>query len=197
MHSPEVEKALLTGEWTEETAAEWDSDDDPIIAEIRRHRQELLAEFDFDMRRYDASLDVVGYACGAEYESHDWRDPHGPREAELPADLTGLIPNRARFIREVRLERGVTAQDHPDLNAYNEDARRRAVVLGFPPETFVIRPDQFPRDWKDDRDAEEKLAEPPSTAPPADVTNPPEATASPEPVVGRPAHSSPDVANRS
>ena len=41
MFSPEVEKSLLTGEWTEESIAEWDADDDPIVAEVRRHRQEI------------------------------------------------------------------------------------------------------------------------------------------------------------
>jgi hypothetical protein len=173
MHSPEVEKALLTGEWTEETAAEWDADEDPIIAEIRRHRQEIIAKFDHDWERYRKHLLVLSYACGTKVVSSDWRDPHGPREVELPADLTGLIPNRKDFIRSVRLSRGVEAEYQPDLEAYNEDARRRAVVLGFPPETFVIRPDQFPSDWKDERDAEEKLAEPQSG-----VTEPPEATAS-------------------
>jgi hypothetical protein len=138
MFSPKVERALLTGEWTEDTAAEWDADDDPIVAEVRRHRQEIRAEYGFDTGRYFAALKVIGYACGRKYVSYDWRDPHGPREAELPADLTGLIPNREKFIMEVRMDRGVTATREPDLDAYNEDARRRALVLGFPAETFVV-----------------------------------------------------------
>jgi hypothetical protein len=138
MFSPRVEKSLLTGEWTEESAAEWDADDDPIVAEVRRHRQEILAEYDFDMDRYLAALNVIGYACGRKYVSYDWRDPHGPREPELPADLTGLIPNREKFIGEVRRDRTVAATREPDLEAYNEDARRRALVLGFPAETFVV-----------------------------------------------------------
>jgi len=190
MHSPEVEKALLTGEWTEETAAESEADDDPIIAEIRRHRREIMAEFDYDFERYRKHLLVRIYACGRKVVSSDWRDPHGPREVELPADLTGLIPNRKDFVRSVRLSRGAEAEVHPDLDAYNEDARRRAVVLGFPPETFVIRPDQFPRDWKDDRDAEEKLSEPRAAA-----TVPLESTARPEPTESRPTPRA--LANRS
>jgi len=159
MFSPEVEKALLTGEWTEETAAEWDSDDDPIIAEVRRHRQEIIAEFDHDWERYNKHLLVLAYAWGRKLVSYDWRDPHGPREPELPADLTGLIPNREDFIRSVRLSRGVQASHEPDLEAYNEDGRRRAVVLGFPPESFVVSKEDFPIDWKAMmREAEAELA---------------------------------------
>jgi hypothetical protein len=160
--------------------------------------QEVITEFGNDWERYTKHLLVLAFACGTKLVSYDWRDPHGPREPEPPADLTGLIPNRKDFIRSVRLSRGVDAQYHPDLDAYNEDARQRAVVLGFPPETFVIRPNQFPRDWKDDRDAEEKLAEPSSTAHhPSEVRGPPETTASPELADGRPAHDSPHATNRS
>jgi hypothetical protein len=163
MFSPEVEKALLTGEWTEETAAEWDADDDPIIAEVRRARQEIMAEvradFGNDWERYNKHLLVKGYARGAKYVSSDWRDPHGPREPGPPADLTGLIPNREDFIRYVRLSRGVTASHEPDLEAYNEDGRRRALVLGFPPESFVVSKDDFPVDWQAMmREAEVELA---------------------------------------
>jgi hypothetical protein len=153
MFSPKVERSLLTGEWTEESLAEWDADDDPIVAEVRRHRQEIQAEYGFDMKRHCEALKVIGYACGHKYVSYDWRDPHGPREAELPADLTGLIPNRERFIRDVRRERKVAAIREPDLAAYNEDARRRALVLGFPPESFVVTAEEIkafadlPRPW--------------------------------------------------
>lgn len=35
MYSPKVEKSLMTGEWTDESFAEWDADDDPIVAEVR------------------------------------------------------------------------------------------------------------------------------------------------------------------
>jgi hypothetical protein len=171
MNSPEVEKSLITGEWTEESFAEWDADDDPIIAEIRRHRQEILAEFDFDMERYRKSLLVLGYARGAKYISSDWRDPHGPREPELPADLTGLIPNREDFIRSVRLSRGVVAEEEPDLAAYNEDGRRRALALGFPADAFEIQPHDIPRDWEElYREAEARLAQLPP-----EVTDLPEA----------------------
>jgi hypothetical protein len=138
MFSPKVEECLRTGEWTEEAAAEWDADDDPIVAEVRRARQAIRAQYGFDMARISAALKVIGYACGSKYVSSDWRNPHGPREAELPADLTGLIPDREDFIQNVRMRRTVAATREPDLDAYNEDARRRALVLGFPAETFVV-----------------------------------------------------------
>jgi hypothetical protein len=138
MFSPKVEECLRTGEWTEEAAAEWDTDDDPDIAEIRRYRHEIQAEYAFDTDRYFAALKVIGYACGDKCVSYDWRNPHGPRECELPADLTGLIPNREKFIAKVRMDRRVAALREPDLAAYNEDARRRALVLGFPAESFVL-----------------------------------------------------------
>jgi hypothetical protein len=138
MFSPKVEECLRTGEWTEEAAAEWDADDDPIVAEVRRTRQAIRAQYGFDMARSSAALKVIGYACGTKYVSYDWRNPHGPREAELPKDLTGLIPDREDFIQHVRMRRTVTATREPDLDAYNEDARRRALVLGFPAETFVV-----------------------------------------------------------
>ena len=138
MFSPKVEKSLMTGEWTEESFAEWDADDDPIVAEVRRTRQAILAEYGYDMDRVSAALTVIEYACGDNHVPSDRRDPDGPPEAELPKDLTGLIPNREKFIREVRMDRTVAATRMPDLDAYNEDARRRALVLGFPAETFVV-----------------------------------------------------------
>jgi hypothetical protein len=137
MFSPKVEECLRTGKWTEEAAAEWDADDDPIV-EVRRTRQAILAQYDFDMARVSASLTVIEYACGETSVSSDWRDPHAPREADLPKDLTGLIPDREDFIDNVRMRRTVAATRHLDLDAYNEDARRRALVLGFPAETFVV-----------------------------------------------------------
>ena len=143
MYSPKVEKSLMTGEWTDESFAEWDADDDPIVAEVRRTRQANLAKYGFDADRYSAALTVIGYACGDKYVSDDWRDPHGPREAELPADLTGLIPDREDFIQNVRMRRTVAATREPDLDAYNEDARRRALVLGFPAETFVVTAEEI------------------------------------------------------
>jgi hypothetical protein len=151
MKNPTVEGKPPHGEnsgidWDSEV--DWDSDDDvdPIIAEIRRFRYERAAQFGFDMKRHSNALRVMGWAAGHKCESFDWRDPHGPREAELPADLTGLIPDREAFIRVVRMMRASTAKREPDLNAYNEDARRRALVLGFPAESFVIHEHEFPPD---------------------------------------------------
>ncbi len=136
MPGHKVEQSSATGAWTEEFAAMWDSD--PIIVELREYRKKMLAMFDNDIDRYSRSLVVVGYACAHKYISTDWRDPHGPREAELPTDLTGLIPDREDFINEVRMNRAVEAIGEPNLDAYNEDARRRALILGFPAETFVV-----------------------------------------------------------
>jgi hypothetical protein len=101
MFSPEVEKALLTGEWTEETFAEWDADDDPIIAEVRRARQEIrqkvMTEFGHDWERYTKHLLVVGYACGRKYVSSDW---DGQREAE--AELAKLPPGVEELPQSVK-----------------------------------------------------------------------------------------------
>jgi hypothetical protein len=36
------------------------------------------------------------------------------------------------------MDRKVAARREPDLAAYNEDGRRRALVLGFPAESFVV-----------------------------------------------------------
>ena len=138
MFSPKVEECLRTGKWTEEAAAEWDADDDPIVAEVRRTRRAILAQFDFDIARVSASLTVIEYACGDTRISPDLRDPPSPSEADLPKDLTGLIPDRQDFIDNVRMRRTVAATRQLDLDAYNEDARRRALVLGFPAETFVV-----------------------------------------------------------
>jgi hypothetical protein len=138
MFSPKVQKSLLTGEWTEESFAEWDADDDPIVAEVRRTRQAILAKYGHNIARINAALTVIEYACGDTRVSPDLRDPPSPSEADLPKDLTGLIPDREDFIGNVRMRRTVAATRQLDLDAYNEDARRRALVLGFPAETFVV-----------------------------------------------------------
>jgi hypothetical protein len=111
-------------------------------------RCELAAEFDFDSERQDWGRKVRAWACGNKYG-----DPHNPqappKEAELPelpADLSIVIPNREQFIRDVRLSRCVEGKFAPDLEAYNEDARYRARVLGFPEEAFVVSPSDFPPD---------------------------------------------------
>jgi len=58
---------------------------------------ELYQEGD-RLKRHCEALKVIGYACGHKYVSYDWRDPHGPREAELPADKAHFTEkNRAYF----------------------------------------------------------------------------------------------------
>jgi hypothetical protein len=101
----------------------------------------------------------AGYACPRIVTPDEILRLH-THAPELPADLTGLIPNREAFIRYVRLSRGVKASHEPDLAAYNEDGRRRAVVLEFPPESFVVSKDDFPVDWQAMmREAEAELAQ--------------------------------------
>ena len=82
----------------------------------------------------------------------EWSATHilGDRVAETPAEyvvarptvyLDTTIPSYLTCWpsrNAVRLNRSVTAVSEPDLDAYNEDARRRALVLGFPAETFVV-----------------------------------------------------------
>jgi len=130
---------------------DWDAivDDDPIVAEVRRIRYEILAEFDFDSTRHHLGGEVLAWACGDKFG-----DPHNPqappKEAELPelpADLSGLIPNREQFVEYVRDSRRFYAKHEPDLDAYNEDARHRARVLGFPEDAFVVAPSDFPPDF--------------------------------------------------
>src|SRR5581483_8434212 len=102
---------------------DWDSivDDDPVVAEVRRIRYELAAEFDFDSERQYLGGKVLAWACGDKYG-----DPANPRAAprdaelpELPADLSRLIPNRERFLSSVRLSRSVRGKRAPDLDAFN------------------------------------------------------------------------------
>ena len=135
-------------------------DDDDPLEELRRIRQQLYEErkrnFGDDWERYRASLDVESWAAGRKLLHYGETEP---REPELPADLTGLIPDREDFIQGVRLLRGVSAKGEPDLDAYNEDGRRRARALGFPEESFVVGPSDFPRDWQDIvREREEEYA---------------------------------------
>jgi hypothetical protein len=152
---------------------DWDAivDDDPIIAELRQIRYAISAEFDFDLERSFLGTRILGWACGNKYADPD--NPRAPlKEAELPQlppDLSKVIPNRQRFIEDVRSSRKWYAKDAPDLEAYNEDGRRRARVLGFPEDAFVISPSDFPPDidlWEAlDRWLEEDDGASTSTAP--------------------------------
>jgi len=145
---------------------DWDSivDDDPVIAEIRRIRYEIAAEFDFDSERQYLGGKILAWARGDKYGNP--QNPQAPLEdaelPELPADLSGLIPNRERFIRSVRISRSVTGKYAPDLDAYNEDGRHRARVLGFPEDAFVISPSDFPPDFDPWTDLEWEDAPPAS-----------------------------------
>jgi hypothetical protein len=128
-------------------------EDHPILVEIRQAQYEIAAQFGFDTGRKFAGLKVISYAAAEKVVSYPG-DPRGPHEVELPDDLTGLIPDREDFIRSVRIRRGVYAKHVEDLDAYNEDGRRRAIRLGFPPDSWVIKKEEI-----DYRTLQEMLAE--------------------------------------
>jgi hypothetical protein len=137
----------MTHERTDDEAPniDWDSpDDDPIVEEVRRVRAELAAEFGGNRELQDAARRVENWACSLEGVT---LDRNSPNELPLPQELAGLVLNREEFIRRVRMCRGVYGKYAPDLNAYNEDARYRARVLGFEEESFVVQPSDFPPDW--------------------------------------------------
>src|SRR5260370_12078054 len=95
---------------------------DPIVAEVRRVREGLAAEQNFDIERISAAAGVFIYACGLKEVSLNPRDPHGPRDPLLPADLKGLIPDSKRFIEKVRRVRETFAtQLESDIHRYNAD----------------------------------------------------------------------------
>jgi hypothetical protein len=69
---------------------------------------------------------------------------------EPPDDLTGLFPDPEEFVRDVKLARKVDAKYVDDLDAFNEDGRRRAIRLGFPPDSFVIKQEEIDyRTWQE------------------------------------------------
>ncbi len=118
--------------------------DDPL-EELRRIRIEIAAEFGGNRELQLAALRVETWACGITEVSLG-RNAHGPKEPDLPSDMSGLIPDREVFIERVRMWRSIRGKREADLDAYNEDARRRARVLGFPEESFVVSPNDFPPD---------------------------------------------------
>lgn len=61
-----------------------------------------------------------------------------------------MFPDPEKFISEVKSARSLAALHVADLNAYNDDARRRAVRLGFPPESFVLKKEEIDyRGWEE------------------------------------------------
>lgn len=151
MKYPTVEELIARGI----PEADWDIivDEDWIIAEVRLHRYEMFAEYDFDSRRLDDALELKTYAAAGKVVDYPG-DPRGPHEVEPPDDLTGLIPNPASFIESVRRRRLVAAEDVEDLDAFNEDGRRRAIRIGLPPDSWVIKKEDIDR-----RPESERLAE--------------------------------------
>jgi len=148
MKYPTVEQLKAAG--IPEDIWYWVVDDDPTIGEVRLARYQIAAQFDFDMRRLDKSLQATTYACGHKVVSLDPNDTRGPHEVEPPDDLTGLFPDPEEFVRDVRLARKIDAKYVDDLDAFNEDGRRRAIRLGFPPDSFVIKQEEIDyRTWQE------------------------------------------------
>jgi hypothetical protein len=55
------------------------NDDDPIVAEIRRLREEYLASFGYDMKRIDEEIQRSQLARGRKLVSYDKKDANrGP-----------------------------------------------------------------------------------------------------------------------
>lgn len=116
--------------------------DDDIVGEIRLLRYEHAAKYNFDYKLIGAAMDAMTYAAGDKVIAYPG-DPRGPREIGPPDDLTGLFPDPEDFIRSVRIGRGAHAKRVEDLDAYNEDGRRRAIRLGFPPDSWVIKKEEI------------------------------------------------------
>ncbi len=116
-------------------------DDDPL-EELRRIRTAMAAEFGGDAKLQRVANRLARWAAGLEPVAA--ADPFESLEPELRADLSWLLAERDSFIGGVRVNRSVEGKHAPDLDAYNEDARRRARALGFPEESFVVNPSDFP-----------------------------------------------------
>ena len=147
MKYPTVEELIARG--IPESEWEWIVDEDQIVAEIRMYRYISLAKFDFDFHRYSEAIQLKTYAAASKVWSYP-DDPRGPHEVEPPEDLTGLIPDPEEFIQHVKLTRLVAAKYIDDLDAFNEDGRRRAIRLGFPPDSWVIKKEEIDyRTWQE------------------------------------------------
>lgn len=144
MKYPTIEELIARGipekEW------EWIRHDDSILGELRLHRYELSAKYG---RRLGDVAQLQTYAIGGKVVSYPG-DPRGPHEVELPDDLTCLTIDPDEFVRNVRLRRKVEAKYIDDLDAFNEDGRRRAIRLGFPPDSWVIKKEEIDyRTWQE------------------------------------------------
>ena len=138
MKYPAVEELRARG--IPEEDWEYITDDDDIVAEIRLHRYIHNAKYNFDWDLIHAARRAFSYATGDKYLHYK---EEVPREVDPPEDLTGLFPDPEDFIAGIRLIRKVRAVHVDDLDAFNEDGRRRAIRLGFPPESFVLRKEEI------------------------------------------------------
>jgi hypothetical protein len=134
---PAVEE--LTSRGIPEDEWDWFFDEDEILAEIRLIRYDIHVEKggdrELEKRAYQAHCYATG-PVGTDIDGVVHKD-------EPPEDLTGLFPDPEKFISEVKSCRSMDAVHVADLDAYNDDARRRAVRLGFPPESFVLKKEEI------------------------------------------------------
>jgi hypothetical protein len=137
MRYPAVEELISRG--IPESDWDWYFDESKILAEIRLARYDIEAEYNFDPELRHRAWQAKSYAEGSRASSMDGV----VREAEPPEDLTGLFPNPDEFIRSVKQTRRIWAINVANLAAYNDDARRRAIRLGFPPESFVVTQEEI------------------------------------------------------
>ena len=118
---------------------DWFFDEDEILAELRLIRYDLYIERggnpELDRRAHQLHCYASG-PVGMDADGVVLKD-------EPPEDLTGLIPDREEFIGKVKSARSRRALKAADLDAFNDDARRRAVRLGFPPESFVLKKEEI------------------------------------------------------
>jgi hypothetical protein len=116
--------------------------DNDIVGEIRLNRYLHAAKYSFNYTLINAAINAMTYASADKVIAYPG-DPRGPHEIEPPDDLTGLFPDPEDFIRSVRIGRKANAKRVENLDAFNEDGRRRAIHLGFPPDSWVIKKEEI------------------------------------------------------
>ena len=137
MRYPAVEELISRGipedEW------DWFFDEDEILAELRLIRYDIRTEEGCDRELEKRAYQLHCYASGPVGMDLDGV----VHKDEPPEDLTGLFPDPEKFISQVKSARSMAALEVADLDAFNDDARRRAVRLGFPPESFVLKKEEI------------------------------------------------------
>ena len=68
---------------------------------------------------------------------------HLPDRARVDAEHVAIAAMRSR------LQRRIKAKNVDDLDAFNEDGRVRAIRLGFPPDSWVVKKEEIDyRSWR-------------------------------------------------